>query len=152
MCKYTDILSAGCLHTYLLQLAKPACHAGLPGLMATSAGHMSPVCSCAACRASRIRSFVICHAWFTLSSSSIQRLRVPHRQCATLLLQDKGVQNADGDGTVPIISTGLMCYKGWRNNKKLNPAGIPIVSREYLHQPSKSYLDLRCAQGQAELS
>eukprot|EP00891_Asterochloris_glomerata_P002292 jgi/Astpho2/2292/e_gw1.00040.193.1_t len=62
---------------------------------------------------------------------------------ATLLLQDKGVQNSDGDGTVPIISTGLMCYKGWRNNKKLNPASIPIVSREYLHQPSKSYLDLR---------
>ncbi len=59
------------------------------------------------------------------------------------------MQNSDGDGTVPIISTGLMCYKGWRNNKKLNPASIPIVSREYLHQPSKSYLDLRCAQSQA---
>ena len=147
MCRHTDILSAGCLLTYLLQLAKPACQAGLPGLMATPAGHMSPVCSCAACRASRLRSFVTCHACFT-----VQRLTARHSQCATLLLQDKGVQNADGDGTVPIISTGLMCYKGWRNNKKLNPASIPIVSREYLHQPSKSYLDLRCAQGQAELS
>ncbi|DBB08038.1 TPA: hypothetical protein ACH3X3_008242 [Trebouxia sp. C0006] len=53
-----------------------------------------------------------------------------------------GVRLSDGDGTVPIISTGLMCYKGWRT-KRLNPSNIPIVSREYVHQPTSAFKDLR---------
>lgn len=59
-----------------------------------------------------------------------------------ITLQDRGVLKSDGDGTVPIISTGLMCYKGWRT-KRLNPANIPVVSREYVHQPSTAFKDLR---------
>ena len=51
---------------------------------------------------------------------------------------------SDGDGTVPLISTGLMCYKGWRGSK-LNPSNIPIVSREYKHQPTNAFKDLRCS-------
>lgn len=57
-------------------------------------------------------------------------------------LQDRGVFKSDGDGTVPLISTGLMCYKGWRT-QRLNPANISIVSREYVHQPSTAFKDLR---------
>ena len=52
------------------------------------------------------------------------------------------MRTSDGDGTVPIISTGLMCYKGWRT-KRLNPSNIPIVSREYVHQPTSAFKDLR---------
>ena len=59
-----------------------------------------------------------------------------------IILQDRGVRKSDGDGTVPLISTGLMCYKGWRT-QRLNPANIPIVSREYVHQPSTAFKDLR---------
>ena len=57
-------------------------------------------------------------------------------------LQDRRVFKSDGDGTVPLISTGLMCYKGWRT-QRLNPANISIVSREYVHQPSTAFKDLR---------
>ena len=52
------------------------------------------------------------------------------------------MRTSDGDGTVPVISTGLMCYKGWRGTK-LNPSNIPIVSREYRHQPTNAFKDLR---------
>ena len=52
------------------------------------------------------------------------------------------MRTSDGDGTVPLISTGLMCYKGWRT-KRLNPANIPIVSREYVHKPTSAFKDLR---------
>lgn len=44
---------------------------------------------------------------------------------------------------MPLISTGLMCYRGWRGTP-LNPSNIPIVSREYMHQPSNAFKDLRC--------
>lgn len=59
-----------------------------------------------------------------------------------MLFQERGVRTSDGDGTVPLVSTGLMCHKGWRT-KRLNPANIPIVSREYIHQPSTVFKDLR---------
>lgn len=63
-------------------------------------------------------------------------------------VQERGVRTSDGDGTVPVISTGLMCYKGWRTNR-LNPANIPIVSREYVNRPTSAFKDLRYADCQA---
>ena len=50
----------------------------------------------------------------------------------------------DGDGTVPLVSLGLMCRKGWKS-KKLNPAGISIVTHELKHDAVPMYLDPRCA-------
>ncbi|WVR06842.1 hypothetical protein IAU60_003878 [Kwoniella sp. DSM 27419] len=52
-----------------------------------------------------------------------------------------GVKFGDGDGTIPVISLGSMCLKGWNGTTKWNPAGIPIVTQEYLHSPE--VLDLR---------
>ena len=52
------------------------------------------------------------------------------------------VDRGDGDGTVPLISLGLMCYKGWRS-RELNPGGMRVTSREYLHQPVALYKDVR---------
>lgn len=37
---------------------------------------------------------------------------------------------------------GVMCYKHWRD-KKLNPSGIRVVSREFPHEPVAMYKDLR---------
>ena len=37
-----------------------------------------------------------------------------------------------------------MCYKHWRD-KRLNPSGFRVVSREYPHEPVAMYKDLRCA-------
>nr|XP_019011204.1 phospholipid:diacylglycerol acyltransferase [Kwoniella pini CBS 10737]OCF49985.1 phospholipid:diacylglycerol acyltransferase [Kwoniella pini CBS 10737] len=52
-----------------------------------------------------------------------------------------GVKFGDGDGTIPVVSLGSMCLKGWNGTTKWNPAGIPVVTQEYLHSPES--LDLR---------
>ena len=46
-----------------------------------------------------------------------------------------GVQNSDGDGSVNLASLGYMCVKGWQGNRRHNPAGIPIKTKEYKHKP-----------------
>nr|ANH71127.1 phospholipid: diacylglycerol acyltransferase [Lobosphaera incisa]ANH79231.1 phospholipid:diacylglycerol acyltransferase [Lobosphaera incisa] len=58
---------------------------------------------------------------------------------------DHGVRKVDGDGTVPLISSGLLCRhpQAWAAKSRLNPSGIPVVTREYMHEPSGSYMDLR---------
>lgn len=76
---------------------------------------------------------------------ALVKCQIPYVQSNSwlyMILQERGVLKSDGDGTVPLISTGLMCYKGWRT-QRLNPANIPIVSREYVHQPSTAFKDLR---------
>ncbi|KNC50302.1 Phospholipid:diacylglycerol acyltransferase [Thecamonas trahens ATCC 50062] len=43
-----------------------------------------------------------------------------------------GVQDSLGDGTVPLISLGLMCADLWRRDE-YNPGKMPVVTREYEH-------------------
>ncbi|GAX78751.1 hypothetical protein CEUSTIGMA_g6188.t1 [Chlamydomonas eustigma] len=50
---------------------------------------------------------------------------------------ENGVQTTDGDLTVPLISLGAMCHKGWRS-KRLNPGGLRVVCREKPHVSSSS--------------
>jgi len=45
-----------------------------------------------------------------------------------------GTLFSDGDVSVPLVSLGYMCIDGWKNNKKLNPSKVEIVTREYLHK------------------
>lgn len=45
-----------------------------------------------------------------------------------------GVVNSDGDGTVPLLSSGAMCVEGWKR-KLYNPAGIQVVTHELEHKP-----------------
>ncbi|KAH3759738.1 phospholipid:diacylglycerol acyltransferase [Pelomyxa schiedti] len=47
-----------------------------------------------------------------------------------------GVQDVDGDGTIPLISLGYMCVKGWPDNDVLNPGRSPVVTKEYQHHPA----------------
>ncbi|KAF8250230.1 Lecithin:cholesterol acyltransferase [Wilcoxina mikolae CBS 423.85] len=47
---------------------------------------------------------------------------------------DHGVILGEGDGTVPILSSGYMCSKGWKM-KRYNPAGVQIKTFELLHEP-----------------
>lgn len=51
-----------------------------------------------------------------------------------------GCRMGEGDGTVSLLSLGAMCVEGWKQ-KRYNPAGIKVVTREILHQPDE--LDLR---------
>ncbi|GKV09887.1 hypothetical protein SLEP1_g21322 [Rubroshorea leprosula] len=42
-----------------------------------------------------------------------------------------GVYAVDGDETVPVLSSGFMCAKGWRGKTRFNPSGIWTYIREY---------------------
>lgn len=52
--------------------------------------------------------------------------------------QEGGVQMADGDGTVPVLSLGALCEGGWSSSRRLNPGNATVVTREYQHKPSKA--------------
>lgn len=74
-----------------------------------------------------------------------------------------GVQDADGDGTVTLLSLGYMSSHGWRwpSNEQpplnftdsrllkkfhgplFNPGRVKVVTREYKHQPSSVVSDIR---------
>ena len=58
--------------------------------------------------------------------------------------QDAGVRKGNGDGTVPLVSLGLHCRKGWRT-KALNPAGFSVVTHELKHDAVPMYQDPRHA-------
>lgn len=47
---------------------------------------------------------------------------------------DHGVILGEGDGTVPLMSSGYMCSKGWKL-KRYNPAGVQVKTVELLHLP-----------------
>ncbi|EEY58952.1 uncharacterized protein PITG_11965 [Phytophthora infestans T30-4] len=53
-----------------------------------------------------------------------------------------GLRYSDGDGTVPLISLGLMCASGWRT-KKFNPGNVDVRVREYRHNPVSMLFDAR---------
>lgn len=55
-----------------------------------------------------------------------------------------GVRASDGDGTVPLLSLGALCARHWRE-PRLNPSGMRVVTREFLHEPFYGLGELRCA-------
>ncbi|CAN4119448.1 unnamed protein product [Withania somnifera] len=54
-----------------------------------------------------------------------------------------GVHFVDGDETVPVVSAGFMCAKGWRGKTRFNPSGISTYVREYQHKAPASLLEGR---------
>lgn len=57
-----------------------------------------------------------------------------------------GVYSVDGDETVPVLSAGFMCAKGWRGKTRFNPSGIRTYVREYDHAPPANLLEGRGTQ------
>lgn len=49
---------------------------------------------------------------------------------------DHGVVMGEGDGTVPLLSMGYMCNRGWKI-KRYNPAGVQIKVVEMAHEPDR---------------
>mmetsp|Transcript_25232 Transcript_25232/g.35571 ORF Transcript_25232/g.35571 Transcript_25232/m.35571 type:complete len:726 (-) Transcript_25232:35-2212(-) len=45
----------------------------------------------------------------------------------------RGVKFADGDGSVPLLSSGYMCVNDWKT-KRYNPSGAQVTTREYFHR------------------
>ncbi|XP_076926045.1 phospholipid:diacylglycerol acyltransferase 1-like [Bidens hawaiensis] len=54
-----------------------------------------------------------------------------------------GVYTVDGDETVPALSAGFMCAKGWRGETRFNPSGIKTYVREYENNPPSNFLEGR---------
>ncbi|KAL2914555.1 phospholipid:diacylglycerol acyltransferase [Polyrhizophydium stewartii] len=44
-----------------------------------------------------------------------------------------GVQTLQGDATVPLMSLGFMCNRGWRM-PRYNPSGVKVVTREFVEE------------------
>lgn len=62
-----------------------------------------------------------------------------------------GVLMVDGDETVPVLSAGFMCAKGWRGKTRFNPSGIKTYVREYDHAPPSHILEGRGTQSGAHV-
>ncbi|KAK7265410.1 hypothetical protein RJT34_33030 [Clitoria ternatea] len=62
-----------------------------------------------------------------------------------------GVYSSDGDETVPVLSAGFMCAKGWRGRTRFNPSGIRTYIREYDHAPPANLLEGRGTQSGAHV-
>ncbi|XP_058002361.1 phospholipid:diacylglycerol acyltransferase 1-like [Hevea brasiliensis] len=62
-----------------------------------------------------------------------------------------GVFSVNGDGTVPVLSVGFMCAKGWRGKTRFNPSGIHTYIREYNHAPPANLLEGRGTQSGAHV-
>ncbi|OVA08909.1 Lecithin:cholesterol/phospholipid:diacylglycerol acyltransferase [Macleaya cordata] len=62
-----------------------------------------------------------------------------------------GVYTVDGDETVPVLSAGFMCAKGWRGKTRFNPSGIQTYIREYDHAPPSNLLEGRGTQSGAHV-
>nr|AHA57447.1 phospholipid:diacylglycerol acyltransferases 1 [Linum usitatissimum] len=62
-----------------------------------------------------------------------------------------GVLSVNGDETVPVISAGFMCAKGWRGKTRFNPTGIRTHIREYDHAPPATLLEGRGTQSGAHV-
>uniref|UniRef100_A0A7N0RE74 Phospholipid:diacylglycerol acyltransferase 2 n=1 Tax=Kalanchoe fedtschenkoi TaxID=63787 RepID=A0A7N0RE74_KALFE len=57
-----------------------------------------------------------------------------------------GIYFVDGDESVPVLSAGFMCAKGWRGKTRFNPSGSPTFLREYRHKPPGRLLEGRGAE------
>lgn len=57
-----------------------------------------------------------------------------------------GIQFVDGDETVPALSAGFMCAKGWRGKTRFNPSNAASYVREYDHAPPNLLLEGRGTQ------
>eukprot|EP00258_Populus_trichocarpa_P002837 XP_002303252.3 phospholipid:diacylglycerol acyltransferase 1 [Populus trichocarpa] len=62
-----------------------------------------------------------------------------------------GVYTVDGDETVPVLSSGFMCAKGWRGKTRFNPSGSRMYIREYDHSPPTNLLEGRGTQSGAHV-
>lgn len=54
-----------------------------------------------------------------------------------------GVYFVDGDESVPVLSAGFMCAKGWRGKTRFNPSGSAAYVRESQHKPPASLFEGR---------
>ncbi|XP_057804974.1 putative phospholipid:diacylglycerol acyltransferase 2 [Salvia miltiorrhiza] len=54
-----------------------------------------------------------------------------------------GVNFVDGDESVPVLSAGFMCAKGWKGKTRFNPSGSATYIREFKHKAPANLLEGR---------
>ncbi|QHO07655.1 Phospholipid:diacylglycerol acyltransferase [Arachis hypogaea] len=60
--------------------------------------------------------------------------RLPHAPDMEIYsMYGVGIPTANGDETIPVLSPGFMCAKGWWGKTRFNPSGIRTFIREYEH-------------------
>ncbi|CAI9761550.1 unnamed protein product [Fraxinus pennsylvanica] len=62
-----------------------------------------------------------------------------------------GTYFVDGDESVPVLSAGFMCAKGWRGKTLFNPSGISTYIREYKHKAPANLLEGRGSESGAHV-
>ncbi|XP_022885454.1 putative phospholipid:diacylglycerol acyltransferase 2 isoform X1 [Olea europaea var. sylvestris] len=62
-----------------------------------------------------------------------------------------GVFFVDGDESVPVLSAGFMCAKGWRGKTRFNPSGMSTYIREYKHKAPANLLEGRGSESGAHV-
>lgn len=62
-----------------------------------------------------------------------------------------GVHFVDGDESVPALSAGFMCAKGWNGKTRFNPSGMETFIREYYHAPPANLLEGRGIQSSSHI-
>ncbi|CAI9778360.1 unnamed protein product [Fraxinus pennsylvanica] len=62
-----------------------------------------------------------------------------------------GVFFVGGDESVPVLSAGFMCTKGWRGKTQFNPSGISTYIREYKHKSPANLLEGRGSESGAHV-
>lgn len=68
------------------------------------------------------------------SLPEVRRSLFPRPSCEAdlhfFLQVKKGVKFGEGDGTVPLLSLGAMCVRGWKDpNSKWNPGGVKVITK-----------------------
>ncbi|KAL9000827.1 MAG: hypothetical protein Q9169_000581 [Polycauliona sp. 2 TL-2023] len=74
--------------------------------------------------------------WYREDRDPASKLNVTIDTTLTYGEIDRGVVMGEGDGTVPLMSNGYMCAKGWRM-KRYNPAGVAVKVYEMPHEPDR---------------
>ncbi|KAL8915464.1 MAG: hypothetical protein Q9171_000028 [Xanthocarpia ochracea] len=74
--------------------------------------------------------------WYREDRDPMSKLNVTIDTSITHGEIDRGVIMGEGDGTVPLMSNGYMCAKGWRMNR-YNPAGVSVKVYEMPHEPDR---------------
>ncbi|KAL1827732.1 putative phospholipid:diacylglycerol acyltransferase 2 isoform X2 [Daucus carota subsp. sativus] len=84
---------------------------------------------------------------YKMSPSSDKRKGIPFRIDNSVDGSDDclkaGIYFVDGDETVPVLSSGFMCAKGWKGKTRFNPSGSATYIREYRHKPPASLFEGR---------
>lgn len=63
-----------------------------------------------------------------------------------------GAYFVDGDRSVPVVSSGFMCAKGWHGRTRFNPSGMATYIREYQHKQPGSFREGRGLESGASAS